>query len=342
MDEKWEDFEDNNNVDIVPQTSEIVPTGETKQEDTMSLDDVERQTLLMEERVRYMDRYMSAIWTLVRKITNDEDWTIFGHPDTEPEKASACLSADAALRIAHIGNLPIKTANVMRIKEDIIDKKTGKNVGYRWTYKGDATLHGRTLKVIGQYSSREAFLGKVGGDYRDELEINENHIEKAAHTHFKGNCVKDLLGINKIPYLKYLEITNKAGRSSAGSGKATHGSGTQGGVTDKQRADQDKLWTNLVQLAGLCLVVKADENAVRSIGEPKEETVDYIKEKNADPTETYARASLKAMTTFKNNKGNIVKGHDNLRKIKQKSAYMAGKELAELMANDGIVPEVTY
>jgi hypothetical protein len=330
---KWETLD-------AEEVTNLVPAKPDTTSDLVDWQNIERQTLLLEERVKFADRYLAARDTLIRKITKDGDWTFFGDVENDPDKAKACLSADGAMRIMDIANLPIEYHDVRRCKEDIEDRSTGKIVGYRWIYEGYASMYGRTIQCVGQYSTREAFLGKKGGEYRDELDVNENHVMKAAHTHFKGNCVKDLLGINSLPYSDFLRITRGAGRDpNKVGGHAQYNQGGQGGVTDKQRQDQDKLWGLLTDLAAQCLVVTPDtsgDTVEQVIGEPSVELVKFIQDNNADASETYAKSSLKALTTWRNNQGNVVKGHADLRKLKQKQAYMAWKNLSEKMKEYGL------
>ena len=295
---------------------------------------IERQTYLMEKAVKYGQRLLQARNTLIRMFTYAEDWAQFG----EGEKAKACVSAAGALRIVDKANFPIKYHDVQSRKENILDKD-GSVIGYRYVFEGYATMDSRVVHAIGQYSTRDAFLGKKGGDWRDPSEINESHIRTAAHTFFKGNAAKDLLGLKNIPYAEYEKLTNIVGQDANKSTSVKHKTGGQGGVSDAQRAAQDEINELLQELAGMCLVVTQEAiegKIIHSISEPSSTLVNYISSNNADPTDTYVKSSLKALTTWVNKSKNVVSGHSDLRKLSEKQAPFIKKQVIKLMESEGL------
>ena len=296
---------------------------------------IERQTYLMEKAVKYGARLLQARNTLIRMFTYAEDWCSFG----EGDKAKACLSAAGALRIVDKANFPISYHDVKSRKENILDKD-GSVIGYRYVFEGYATLDSRTVHAIGQYSTRDAFLGKKGGEWRDVSEINESHIRTAAHTYFKGSAAKDLLGLNNIPYAEWERLTKTVGQDTSRATGVSHSQGTQGGVTDAQRAAQDEILSMLQELAGMCLVISHQEvegKDVRTIGEPSQALVTWIANNNADPTDTYVKSSLKALTTWVNSKtGKVVSGHSDIRKLSAKQAPYMKKDVARMMTEEGL------
>jgi hypothetical protein len=296
---------------------------------------IERQTYLMEKAVKYGQRLLQARNTLIRMFTYAEDWSVFG----EGEKAKACLSAAGALRIVDKANFPIQYRDVTSRKENILDKD-GSVIGYRYVFEGYATLDSRTVHAIGQYSTRDAFLGKAGGEWRDPSEINESHIRTAAHTFFKGSAAKDLLGLKNIPLAEWERLTQTVGQDTTRATSVHHAQGTGGGITAGQRAMQDEILVLLQELAGMCLVISSQEvdgKIIKTIAEPSGAMVNYISTNNADPTDIYVKSSLKAMTTWVNKGGKAITGHTDIRKLSAKQAPYIKKEICQLMEKEGLM-----
>lgn len=297
--------------------------------------DIEQQVFLMEKSVEYGNRLLKARNTLIRMFTYSEDWKTFG----SGENAKACLSAAGVLRIVDKANFPIKYHDVKSRKEDIEDEN-GKVIGYRYVFEGYATMMNRTVFALGQFSTRDKFLGYAGGEWRESIEINESHIRQAAHTYFKGNAAKDLLGLKNIPQAEYEALTNAAGQDTAKTTGVKHKGGSKGGVSDEQRELQDALAELLLDLGSQKMnVVVADDSGdevVQGIDAVSPELEAYMATHPNEHLEPAMKASIRALTTWKNNKGKVVTGHTDLRKLSGKQAKFLKKKVEILMNEEGI------
>jgi hypothetical protein len=301
---------------------------------TMPVADMEEQTLLLEKAVSVAPRYMAAFNTMLCTATFAEDWTQFG----EGEKAKMCLGADGAMRIVSRCNFPIEFYDVGFKKETVTYEGYE---GYRYIFEGFARLGCRSVHAIGQYSTREAFLGKRSGEWKTEEEINESHIRKGAHTYFKSAAIKDLLGIRNIPVDEFdkMAIASKKDPKKATSVK--HNTGGQGGVSDGARELQNELNELLGRIAAVSLVVLFDdETGENVIGEVPQKVVDYIAEGHDNIT-TLTSYSLKALTTWvSKGKGNQadkkIDGHTNLQKIKEPQLKVLLRKTKKMMKDAGV------
>lgn len=319
-----------NESDYVDESLTRVPDEElaTTQTPLPQLYNPEQQVFAMEQAVKYADRLIRARNTLIRMFTYSEDWTSFGDGD----RAKACLSAAGAMRIADKGNFPIRFFNVQSRKENIKDKD-GSIGGYRYVFEGYAQLRDRVVHALGQYSTRDALLGKSGGEYRDPQEINESYIRQAAHTYFKGNAIKDLMGLKGIPWAEYEKLTASAGQDATRTTSVRHQSGTKGGISDDDRSRQAQLVKLLLDLANRNLTIVAEEQdgkVVQRIESVGEKLADYSSQQK-DPYLTVAQSSLRSMTTFKGKDG-IVTGVTDFARVKGRQLEMTLKIATEMIA----------
>jgi hypothetical protein len=299
--------------------------------------DIEKQVYLMEKAVEFGNRLVKARNTLIRMFTYAQDWKCFGHG----EQAKACLSAAGALRVVDKADFPIKYHDITEKKKDILDEH-GKVVGYRYEFSGFASMHNRTVHATGAFGTRDPFLGKRGDDWKDPMEINEGHIRQAAHTYFKGNAAKDLLGLKNMPWDEYEQLTRAAGQDVTKTTSVTHRQGSKGGVSADQRRHQDELWEMLRELACHPLVIVYDkENDEKQIVPPSPEQLKYIDENpDLDAVEILQKISLRGMSSFKiksgKNKGDVFEGHTDLRRLTEKQAPMIKSQIKKLMEQAGL------
>lgn len=288
--------------------------------------DPESQLRVLEKAVLYGPRILAARNKLIRMFTYAEDWTCFG----DGVKAKACLSAPGACRIADKGNFPIKYHGVSYRKEWLKDKENTV-IGYRYIYEGYATLGERTVHILGQYSTRDHLLGKAGGNFRDYIEINESHIQQAAHTYFKGNAIKDLLGLKAVPWAEYEKLTDAAGQNASNTTQVQHKTGKQGGIADDDRTNQNVLFELLSEIAqlGKVIVVKEEGGKItQSVEEISDELASYAA-KQIDPYAAVAQASLRSLTTFMGKDGKIT-GTTDFGRVKGKQLEIALKTAQRL------------
>ena len=142
----------------------------------------------LEEAAGLIESFQRAMRTIMVKATYPNDWNIQGE--------TACLSSAGAERIAStLGDFEwheVRPAS----KEEINDKH---GLGYTWTYYYRVTWRGRSVDAVGHYSSRDQFLGKVGGEFRDIADINEANIMRAARHIAIGEGIKQILGLRGMP-----------------------------------------------------------------------------------------------------------------------------------------------
>lgn len=286
--------------------------------------DIERQVTALEKAVKYGGRLVEARNKLIRMFTYAEDWTTFG----EGDKARACLSAAGAMRIADKGNFPIRYFDVKCRKEWIKDKDDT-IVGYRYIYEGYAQLYDRVVHALGQYSTRDNLLGKSGGEFKDYREINESYIQQAAHTYFKGNAIKDLLGLKGIPCAEFERLSKEIGQDPSKASTVKHASGTQGGIPQNERDAIDNLKKLLLNLSSAGKVIRYLEETGKYVVEDISPSLSDWASKQHDPYMALASASLKSLTTFKGKDG-IVQGFTDFSKLKGKMLSIVCARAGEL------------
>jgi hypothetical protein len=296
--------------------------------------DVEQQVRMMKKAAELAPQINAYRGAIIKSFTYAQDWTKFGSGD----KAKACCSNHAVMRVVDKGNFPIRFRDVHSEKEDIRDADNS-IIGYRYLFYGYGDLGQRSVYAIGQYSTRDAFLGKSGGSYRDFREINESHIRQSAHTYFKGNVVKDLLGLKNIPWDEFTSLCDFAGQVAESASKVEYHQGRKGGTSDVDRTAQNTLYDKLTDLAQKGLVVKYTEDnfkITRRLGPPSDEQLEYTADKD-NAIELLARASLKALTTWvpkvaKGGEKKVVHGTSKFETIKgDQLSYLSNKEIPKLI-----------
>lgn len=131
-------------------------------------------------------RFMSALRTLMIHVTYPSDWHIQG--------GKACLAAAGAERIAQaVGGFSWEQeGDPLRSNLESAD-------GYMWTYTMVVTWRGRTAHAQGHASTRDKFLGKKGGEFRNPADINEADMKRWARHVAIGEGIKQLLGLRGLP-----------------------------------------------------------------------------------------------------------------------------------------------
>ncbi len=148
--------------------------------------------LTLEKAAEIAPRFMSALRTLMIHVTYPSDWHIEG--------GKACLSAPGAERIAQaVGGFSwAQEGDPLRSNLESAD-------GYMWTYtmnvtwRMSGTQRARTVHAQGHASTRDKFLGKKGGEFRDPADINEADIKRWARHVAIGEGIKQLLGLRGLP-----------------------------------------------------------------------------------------------------------------------------------------------
>lgn len=126
--------------------------------------------------------------TLLR-LSQAGDWVLFG--DGEKEKAE--LDFAGAMRIG--STLGVNFTNWSAEKESGTD-----NIGqwFRWNHECDAIFRERLVRVYGRASSRDKFFGKVRGEYKQLIDIDEGNIRMASRRGAMKEGVKVLFGLHHM------------------------------------------------------------------------------------------------------------------------------------------------
>lgn len=142
----------------------------------------------LEEAADLIESFQRAMRTIMVKATFESDWIIQGE--------TACLKSAGAERIASaLGDFEWR--EVRPASKEKIDDKHG--IGYTWTYYYRVSWKGRSVDAIGHYSTRDPFLGKVDGEFRDVADINEANIMRAARHIAIAEGIKQILGLRGLP-----------------------------------------------------------------------------------------------------------------------------------------------
>jgi len=253
----------------------------------------------LEKTASLAPRMIAARNKILTACTFPNDWEVFGTGD----KATACLSSAGAERVGvHFG---IKIFDVSHKKESW-DDEAGK--AYRYTFEGKATLGSRIIYCTGSYSTRDPFLGKKGGEFKDIKEINENHIRNAAYHIFQGNCIKVMLGLRNFPVGEYQKIMASTGQAASKTTGHGYANGSQGGTSSEDTNKQIELGTLILDMANANYGFAIDEEGKHSIIE--------FPFAGDDPLRA-AIQSCKALTSFWSKKDEkVVDGLDSAKKVK--------------------------
>jgi hypothetical protein len=178
-------------------------------------------------------RLEKAILKITAAIAYSEDWT--------EQDGMACLASAGAERF--LKHFEIRFEDLVSEKENWRDDN---GEAYRWTFNGYAMWKGRRVPCMGQFSTREPFLGKSGGEWRDLKDIDEADIRSAAYHICIGNGIKALLGLRRIPVADL--IAAGVSREKIKNISKTRSQGSQGGVSAPERDDQNRLWDMCLEL----------------------------------------------------------------------------------------------
>ena len=214
--------------------AEPIESQATELAKVMTEGDPELTLAIMEKKAELAPRMNKALNTILITQTYPEDWTEQG--------GKMCLSSAGAERVARLFSIRFHD---QKAKKEEFSDTIGR--GYRYIYECVASMGDREVFAQGAYSTRDKFLGSVGGEYRATEDINENNIRNAAYHICIGNAIKALLGLRGIPAERFNQIMAGAGQDPAKASAVKRGSGTQGG-TAKAKAS-----TNAVEHVKMCL-----------------------------------------------------------------------------------------
>lgn len=283
----------NENENIVRTEALPMETPGTELAKTISDENPEAALGRLEKIASLAPRWERAIQTILMAATFPEDWEIFGDGD----KAKACLSSAGAMRVGK--HFPIKFFETKWQKERWTDRF---GEAYRYIYEGKAMLGERIVYAQGSYSSRDKFLGKAKGEFKDLAEINEANIQNAANHIYMGNAVKELLGLRAMPVSQYRKLMGLTGQDAGKTPGHAYGAGTKGGTVNADRNKQKELAEICIAIANAGNTVVQNEDGSFSVV-PQDKDVQGI----TDSVQV-GKIICETVSTFLTKDGKIVKG----------------------------------
>lgn len=141
------------------------------------------------KRAERMEAYVRKIKTLAIKQTNKHDFVDMG--------GKPYLQASGAEKIARLFGISWRICEGYPKKDQITDEK---GTYYMYTYKGEFTMGGKSIEIIGTCSQKDKFLGTQGDKARPASEIDETNIIKKANTNMIVRGVTTILGIRNLTW----------------------------------------------------------------------------------------------------------------------------------------------
>lgn len=272
------------------------------------------QAKYMEEVAKYAPTIKKAQETLLALNTYPSDWQKFG------EKMA--LNSAGAERVARM--FPIKISDFVCEGRTDFEDEQGK--GYRYVYSCRAELKGRVIYSTGTYSTRDAFLGKSGGQWRPLEDINENDIRMAAYRRCQGNAIRALLGIRNIPVDEWARIMKQTGQdgSQAASDGVPFAKGSKGGTSKGDTVIINELMELLLEIVKsnfICIYHEGENEIIPNEDPP------VTNEEMSD----VRRLCLFAMTQFEGSKG-PVKGKTDPKQLTSKALKVTLSKTKKLWA----------
>ena len=165
---------------------------------------------------------VKQIKLLAIKQTNKHDWVdMQGKP---------YLQSSGAEKIARLFGISWK---IIEHKRE--DKQDDKGAYYIYVYKGEFTMGGKTIEVIGTCSQRDRFFGKDKNSetgFKAASDVDITNVMKKANTNMINRGITTLLGIRNLTW----EEVKQGGVDSSQTTKVTYAQGGAGGgkISDAQ------------------------------------------------------------------------------------------------------------
>ena len=247
--------------------------------------DPEVMLAILEKKAELAPRFKAAQDAILASQTYARDWTEF--------EGRMCLSSAGAERVGRLFDIQYLETNWR--KEKFTDAL---GAGYRYIYECKAALGGRVTYALGVYSSRDAFVGKEGDQYKALEEVDENNVQRSAYSLMKGNAIKSLLGLRGIPCPEWQKLMQAAGQNARRATKGQPGRGLQGGTPARDRARQR-------ELAQLCIAIAQAGQQVRTQDHQSFQLAAAAQ--GADPLQA-ARQVCVTLSTFQDHAGQTIGG----------------------------------
>lgn len=157
----------------IPQVAEESAPGE--------LLPLERMAETAERQIQALKRVMLAALSM----TNHHDWCILG--------GRPYLTGSGAEKIARLFGISWYD---FKIEESRYEDDKGPYIVY--TVTGKFRMGPSEIEAVGTCSTRSAFFGKAGGEFKPLSEVDIPSVKKAAVTNCIVNGVKRMLGIRSV------------------------------------------------------------------------------------------------------------------------------------------------
>lgn len=167
---------------------------------------------------------VKQIKVLAIKQTNKHDWVdMQGRP---------YLQSSGAEKIARLFGISWRICEGYPKRED---KQDEKGSYYIYSYKGEFTMAGKSIEVIGTCSQRDKFFGKdknTETGFKNAADVDITNIMKKANTNMINRGITTLLGIRNLTW----EEVKAGGVDSSQTTKVTYAQGGAGGgkISDAQ------------------------------------------------------------------------------------------------------------
>lgn len=189
------------------------------------------QPVATTEDLEYAIKTAEKTMELVKKIkvlaikqTNKHDWVdMQGKP---------YLQSSGAEKIARLFGISWRICDGYPKRED---KQDEKGSYYIYSYKGEFTMGGKSIEVIGTCSQRDKFFGKdknTETGFKNTADVDITNIMKKANTNMINRGITTLLGIRNLTW----EEVKAGGVDSSQTTKVTYAQGGAGGgkISDAQ------------------------------------------------------------------------------------------------------------
>lgn len=146
------------------------------------------------KKAERMETLVRKIKTLAIKQTNPHDWV-----DMQDKPY---LQSSGAEKIARMFGISWRICEGYPKKETMNDEKGSY---YMYTYKGEFTMGGKSIEIIGTCSQRDKFFGTTKDEQKNKIfkpasEIDETSIIKKANTNMIVRGVTTILGIRNLTW----------------------------------------------------------------------------------------------------------------------------------------------
>lgn len=173
----------------------------TKELETREINVVPESALMNEEDLENAIKKAERMETLVRKIktlaikqTNPQDWVdMQGKP---------YLQSSGAEKIARMFGISWRICEGYPKKDTIQDEKGSY---YMYSFKGEFTMGGKSIEIIGTCSQKDKLLGTTKDKEKNKIlkpasEIDETSIIKKANTNMIVRGITTILGIRNLTW----------------------------------------------------------------------------------------------------------------------------------------------